>query len=150
MNDPFYSDESLIIFLSISVVTAVSFGVIAIGTIWDKISNYRYCKDFLKYPGWNLKYEEFVFPCVISVFIAAMSIFWAAWTASNYMDNQDKLYKTYSYTVAFEVDGKMSIKAATNKEPVIKDNKLHWTLPDGTEVYTTHFSVRRNEVVSCK
>lgn len=150
MNDPFYSEEIWVIFLPVSVVTAIVFGVIAINVLWEKVADYRCCTDFLKYPGWNLKREEFILPCVVSVFLAAMSLIWTVWTVSNYMENQDKLYKTYSFTVTFEVMDKLSIKAATNTEPVIKDNKLHWTLPDGTEVHTTQFSVRRNEVVSCK
>lgn len=150
MNDTFYSEETWGMLLPLSIVAAIVFAVIAINVLWEKISNYRYCRNFLKYPGWDLKWEEFVIPSVISVFLAAGSLFWAVWTTSNYMENQDKLYKTYSYTVMFEVMDKLSVKAATNVKPVIKDNKLHWTLPDGTEVHTTHFIVRRNETVTAK
>lgn len=144
MEDPFYFENWIHPTFFVGICLSAILTLITVGVIYDTFSEFRLFSKFRYADGWEINKWGLFGTSAFLVTLTAGSFWVTAYFGSIHSKQYEKLHNEYAYMVEFDVTNALTVKAATDKEPVIQNGALLWTLPDGTEVKTTCFKIRKN------
>lgn len=144
MEDPYYFETWIQVAFFVSICLSAILTLITVGIIYDTFSEFRLFSKFRYADGWKINKWGLFGPSAFLTTLTAGSFWLTTYFGSLYSKQWEKLNNEYAYMVEFDVTNALTFKVATNKEPVIQNGTLLWTLPDGTEVKTACFKIRKN------